>query len=177
MGHPGPCPLSAPACSWRNRWGEHITIEQWAEFLAGRDVTRYSCAGTHLLHSLAVLLQAGAEYPILSAELADRVRDVCREYSRTIEATQQPNGAWRSDWSKGGLAREYGSLEVHMAGHILEAQMYLPEELRISPQCSGKALKYLAEAFAASDDKTVLEEHCPYSHAGGVLLHCAGQAG
>jgi len=166
-----------PACSWRNRWGEDMTIERWAEFLAERDVTRYSCAGTHLLHSLAVLLQAGAAHPILSAELADHLRGVCREYSRTIEATQEPNGAWRSDWSKGGLAREYRSLEVHMAGHILEAQMYLPEELRISPRCAARALKYLAQAFAASDDNTVFEEHCPYSHAGGVLLRCGAQAG
>lgn len=164
-----------PVCSWQNRWGEELTLDGWTEFLLRRELPEYSCGGTHLLLSLALMLQADSQYPVLSLKLAQRVRDVCRRFSRMIESRQHADGAWGSDWMEGSVHKEYSSIEVHMTGHILEAQLYLPDDLRISSAHAGRALKYLAEAFLQSDDEKVLEAYCPYSHAGNVLLHCGAE--
>ncbi len=100
-----------------------------------------------------------------------------------IESRQQPNGAWRFDWTKGSvleaedLGLDVGTAEVHITGHLLETQLYLPEDLRIPAACAGRALKYLSEAYLRSSDEEVFKYYCPYSHAGGVLLRCAAAVG
>lgn len=162
--------------AWRNRWDEELTLDRWTEFLIERELTGYSCGGTHLLHTLAVILQADAQQRILDAKVARHVRDVCRRFSRTIESTQHADGAWRADWWKEQTVAEYSAMEVHLTGHLLEAQLYLPRDLRISDACAGRALQFLSRTFQLSDDKTVFEEFCPYSHAGRVLLYCAAPA-
>ncbi len=160
-----------PVRSWRNRWGEELTFERWTEFLIDRDVARYSCGGTHLLHSLALILQANSQHPVLSRDLAERVRRVCVNFSRTIEATQHSDGAWRSDWRQANvIGEQYARSGVHLTGHILESQLYLPKDLRISDRAAGLALRYLAGAYRISDEQVVSDEYCYYSHAGFVLL-------
>ncbi|MGO8745186.1 MAG: hypothetical protein ACLQNE_04275 [Thermoguttaceae bacterium] len=159
-----------PVCSWQNRWGEWITLEKWTQFLLERDVSRFCCGGTHLLDSLALILQADSQCGVLSANVARRVRGRCQECARMIESTQHPSGAWGSDWARGDDLKKEPWIQILVTGHILDAQMYFPEDVRISSRCAGRALTYLAQVFANCNDRQVFEEYCPYSHAGRVLL-------
>jgi hypothetical protein len=162
-----------PAGSWKNRWGETITFDQWTRFLIERDTAKYSCSGTHLLHTLALILQAHSHFQILSRDLFERVRDTCKTFSQTIEASQHADGAWRSDWRQDDfVTKEHAISGVHLTGHILESQLYLPADLRISDRSASLGLRYLAGAYVTSDPQIVLSKYCFYSHAGRVLLQC-----
>jgi hypothetical protein len=162
-----------PARFWKNRWGEDISFDQWIDFLIERDMSRFSCGGTHLLHSLALLLHANSQYRILNSISVQRVRNVCLDLSREMECSQHTDGAWRADWSQSGLGATYELIDIHLTGHVLEAQLYLPQDLRISRGCAARGLYYLSNAFSTADDSVVAREYCFYSHAGYVLLcHC-----
>jgi hypothetical protein len=167
-----------PVCAWRNRWGEEITLEQWTEFLLSRDVNQFSCGGTHLLHSLALLLQVQQQQQIMSVEVHRRLKRVCFEFSRMLEETQHSDGAWRADWTPQSRLSDsdFQTVEVHMTGHVLEAQLYLPEDLRIAGSCAALGLKFLARAMRLVSDEAINQGYCPYSHAGRVLLCCASRA-
>lgn len=164
-----------PTRSWMNRWGERVTIDQWTSFLLERDMNRFSCGGTHLLHSLALLLQVDARYRLLSDKCVTQVRDKCRTLCREIESSQHVDGAWRADWSTDGLGKSYDWIDVHLTGHILEAQLYLPEDLRISNRCADAAIRHLTHAFGVVNDEVVASNYCFFSHAGRVLLHSCDQ--
>ncbi len=165
-----------PSQAWTNRWGEHITINDWVDFLLQRDIIRFSCGGTHMIHSIALLLQAHQQQQTLSPSVFDRVCDACREFCSMLESTQHDDGSWSNDWHLNAELPGYTSTEkmgVHLTGHILEAAMYLPQELRIADTCAGAALQYLSRAFRTCTDQNVLENYCIYSHAGNVLLACS----
>ena len=159
-----------PVCSWQNRWGEWITLEKWTQFLLERDVSRFCCGGTHLLDSLALILQADSQCGVLSANVARRVRGRCQEYrtnDRIDSASQRGLGLRLGE---GRRPQKEPSIQILVTGHILDAQMYFPEDVRISSRCAERALTYLAQVFANCNDRQVFEEYCPYSHAGRVLL-------
>ncbi len=153
-----------------------MSIDQWTGFLLEREVTRYCCGGTHLLHSLALMMEAHARHPLLTLTTLEQLRSQCRDYSKMLEASQHADGAWQGDWIKDTQIEGQGNIEVHLTGHILEGQMYLPQDLRISPNCAGAALQYLARAYLTVDDRQVQAGFCPFSHAGRVLLFCATAA-
>lgn len=159
---------------WRNRWNEEVTLDAWVQFLLERDVASYCCGGTHLLQSLAAMLQANDQARFLGEKTVSRITSACREYSTMLESTQHDDGAWRDDWTTNAEIKGRGPIDVHMTGHILEGQLYLPEDLRISPESAAAALRSLARAFLTVDHEFVWSNYCPFSHAGRVLMICAG---
>ncbi len=92
-----------------------------------------------------------------------------------LESTQHDTGAWQRDWSTKPQLKARENDDVHMTGHILEAQLYLPVELRISSASASSGLHFLARAFLNLDDQIVFSNYCPYSHAGRVLLASVSQ--
>ena len=162
-----------PADRWRNRWGEEITLEQWTQYLLERDVSKYCCNGTHLLHSLGLMLQVQARFALMSDRQTQHLRDKCQGFVRDLERSQHSDGAWRADWTPGAHDRVYESLAVHMTGHILEAQLFLPIDLRIHDRAAQAGIQFLVRAFEESTDRQVQAEYCSYSHAGNALLCCA----
>lgn len=165
-----------PIDRWRNRWGEEITLEKWGEFLIGRDSARYSCGGTHLIHSTALLFQAGRRYGAISLSLTRRLRDLFRSIARTLDATQKPDGAWQADWANRDVAPESTWASVLVTGHILESQLFLPDDLRASDRCLKRALEFVSRAFLESSDDEVQKNYCAFSHAGKTLLVCSSGA-
>jgi hypothetical protein len=161
-----------PVRSWRNRWGEQVSFDGIAEFLVGRDISRYACEGTHLLSALGFLIQADEQFSILSRRAAGRVVDVCRRIGReTLASLQRPDGSWGSDWAGGdsGVPPQPWH-SVHITGHLMECQILLPPDLQAPAGCLGRALNYLAQAVAETDAQDMARAYCPYSHAGRVVL-------
>lgn len=158
---------------WKNRWNENVKLEDWVEFLLQRNLATYCCGGTHLLQALAFMLKADEQSGFLTRGVVDRMRNVCGEYSTMLESTQHDDGTWRDDWTKTVEIKGSGPMDVHMTGHILEGQLYLPTDLRISTKSASVALRSLARKFLTSDSQTIWNNFCPYSHAGRVLLMCS----
>lgn len=163
---------------WINRWRERITFNDWASFLLDRDPARFCCAGTHVLSSLGVLLQLqrSTNDTALSRRIAQRVQSRCAEFSALLESRQKDDGSWDGDWMEGFGGRDGPNRKVHISGHLLEAQLFLPQGMRIGSGCVVAGLNYLNRAFGASADDEILREYCPFSHAGRVLLRCAERA-
>jgi hypothetical protein len=159
---------------WVNRWGEEISLDGWAAFFLDREPTRFCCGGTHLLHSLALLLQLERAIgdAALSRGVADRVRTCCARFSQLLESSQHADGSWSTDWIQGPVLADKQHRQVQITGHVLEAQLYLREELRVAPSSISRGLAFLARALELASNDEVMSHYCPYSHAGRVLLLC-----
>ncbi|HVA47107.1 MAG TPA: hypothetical protein VNH11_12135 [Pirellulales bacterium] len=165
--------------AWTNRWGEMISLDGWASFLLDREPTRFCCGGTHLLQSLALLLRLarGNEDIALGRRMSERVRNRCSELSRSLADSQSPEGTWGAHWIKGAATADYRHRDLHITAHVIEAQLYLPEDLRIAHDSVRRALNCLERAFTLASDDDVMSDYCPYSHAGRVLLRCSATPG
>ena len=158
-----------PTSTWTNRWGEELSVEKWTGFLVRRDISRFSCGGTHVLHSLGLLLQLHSRHPFMNCQLLDKVRNTCRDLFNEIESSQAPNGAFPRPAT---IALQASGIDwdIHITGHILESLLYFPDDLRISNVSVLRGLRFLAEAYRRSTDSDVSKNYCTYSHSGQVLL-------
>ena len=131
---------------------------------------------------VGVILQADSQCGVLSANVARRVRGPCQQWranDRIDSASQRGLGLRLGE----GRRPQKRALDSNLVtGHILDAQMYFPEDVRISSRCAGRALTYLAQVFANCNDRQVFEEYCPiatrdwccWSTVRAGLIHQAG---
>jgi hypothetical protein len=159
-----------PTSRWTNRWGELLAFDDVADFVLKRPIATYACGGTHLLHSLALILQADNRFGILSSSSVRRIEERFRQCSIQLEATQHADGAWRHDWLPEGQLKPYKYIDIHLTGHILESQLYLDSSLRISNRSAVAALRYMLRAFSLVEPEELLQQYCAFSHSGLVLL-------
>ena len=158
--------------TWTNRFGESISINGLIDYLLKRPVMAYCCGGTHLLHTLAAILQADMQSELLQGATREKIEQKCLEYREVLERTQHANGAWLDDWAGHVETKNKSAVGVHMTGHILEGQLYLPTSLRISEKCIHDGVKFLEQEFLTVKSDDLVGNYCPYSHAGRVLMCC-----
>jgi hypothetical protein len=125
-----------------------------------------------MVSTLAILLQVNAETSILRPQVATKMRDVCLKLSRTLQDTQRSDGSWSDGWSSGTAIRPIQQewWPVHVTGHLLEAQLLLPTDIRASSTRLRRAGKFLYAALGDAIPDDVKRHYCPYSHAAKVLL-------
>jgi hypothetical protein len=167
-----------PRRSWVDRYGNLVTLDDVArEMIARLYRPRLSCAGTHLLYSMTVLLRADEQYPVLSAEVREQLRAKLREACDAVRRSQSPDGMWAPDWA--AAVREPARRlapgaapvgdQVLATGHHVEWLMLLPPDLAPPRECLLVALRGLQVRLQTDDQQTMRQDYCPYSHAGRVL--------
>lgn len=161
-----------PISSWRNRWGDRVTLDGLARFLLRQRVTESACVGTHALFAAAVLAQMHRRFSLLGAEAVDGLDGLFAATVSALARAQRPDGSWGGDWSGPGSPHaESTELAVLVTGHVLESLMYLPPQHRVSDEAVARGLGFLLKAIEAASDSEVASHYCPYSHAVRVLLN------
>jgi hypothetical protein len=162
-----------PARAWQNRWGEKLTFDDLGRYLLERPQAKSSCAGTHLLFDLAVLMQVHRQCPIFSRPVALQIDDFLAVTVATVERTQRPDGSWGTDWR--GQTLPYSdspATSLLITGHLAECLTYLSPNHQVRADIVFRSLGFLAKTVEAASEAEVANDYCPYSHAARVLLHC-----
>jgi hypothetical protein len=167
-----------PRKSWVDKYGQLFTLDDVAKELIGRLYRpRLSCAGTHLLYSMTVLLRADEQYPVLSPEVRTELREKLRGAAQALPRSQSADGMWGADWASPVLdaaqrrpftASPLGD-QVLATGHHVEWLMLLPPDMAPPRVCFLAALRGLQLRLQTDDQQMLRQNYCPYSHAGRVL--------
>jgi hypothetical protein len=168
-----------PRTSWTDKYGGRYTFDELAEELLGRPyAASQPCGSTHLLYSLAAMLQVADQEGILTPPVHERLRSHLAAVARNLPKRQSARGSWQEGWYEetqpvrvdGRDNPESSWPEVLVTGHHLEWLMLLPPELLPPRDCFLRAARWLQVQLLAVDPQTLDEHYCPYSHAARVLL-------
>lgn len=157
--------------SWRNRFGEVVSLDDVASVLMGPIEQPRSCYGTHVLYTLIIMLRVDRSHGILGSSTS---RDLARHVESRVEAavaSQLGSGAWPAAWlgdSAGGESAEEPSFLA--TSHLAECLLYLPEDMRPPDEVIASAGTWLrrkvASVFATGDPAAWI---CPLTHSLCVL--------
>jgi hypothetical protein len=168
-----------PGRTWKDKYGITYTFDDLAAELLNRPLGKAaSCAGLHLLYSLAILLRADQEHSVLTPAVRGRVRAYLDQMAGIATKTQSAEGSWQSDWhtlERNTTARTRKptgaeALEVLVTGHQVEWLLLLPPDILPPRQCFLQAARWLQVRLQADSEDLLRENYCPYSHVGRVLL-------
>jgi hypothetical protein len=173
-----------PARSWRNKLGKEFTFEDVVHELLARSPKQATCAGTHLLMALAIMLRIDAETPVLSDPVRTEVREHLRVVVRTLTACQRPHGYWFPFWYEDlpGASPILDRVpmgrngQILATGHHLEWLLLLPPELQPPHEVFTQSARWLAAALMeeSRDTQWLLENYCPATHAARAALLLSG---
>lgn len=169
-----------PQREWVNKLGERATFDDLVEDLLQLPLSKSSCAGTHVVHTLTVICRVDREhYPILSKEVHDRLHERVARFAAAVVTTQEQDGSWPIDWHRTldpppgdsdwtpGLTDPDTRLLV--TGHLAEWLLYLPEEFGVPDDCLERAGHWLFSKLKELDEDEAAARVCPYTHAACVL--------
>jgi hypothetical protein len=170
-----------PAKSWTNRFGQQFDFDQLANLLVRQHPSRGGCYGTHVPYSLAVLLAADEQEPILSPTARARVEDRLKAISRALVEVQSGAGWWDRKWIKERASAPPMEDEldewVRSTSHHLEWIALVGPELRPPQENIDRAVRFLLEVLERAEPRMLspAKRYAPYSHAGRALCLMAGK--
>jgi hypothetical protein len=167
-----------PRSGWTDKFGRSYTFGDLVNELMSRTLnSERACAGTHLLYSLAVILRADEEAPVLTAPVRAALRSYLEEKRSLALRTQAQDGTWDVRWYEGqgdeaalGPSTDRADRKVLATGHQIEWMLLLPTEMLPSRDCILRAANWLHAKLLSEVQPVVVDHYCPYSHAGRVLL-------
>jgi hypothetical protein len=133
---------TAPARSWRNKFGAETTIDTLVDALLARPRGRGACFGTHRLHTLAVVARIAEQQTVVDARTLRRVRAELRTAADLLERRMSSGLAWDGQWhlppprsfvdDAMNLPASFSDLfaMVTSIGHHLEWAALAPSDLR-----------------------------------------------
>ena len=156
---------------WSNRYGESFTLDDVADTLMSTPFEDVSCAGTHLLYAMTVLLRARAKG--LSEPVRYELSQYLRRQADAAIRSQADDGSWDLNWHTSPEDESPDALRsastvqsdiLLVTGHLLEWLELLPEEMQPPPEVYLKAARRLCKSLASTSDIS-LSNFCPVVHA------------
>lgn len=163
---------------WANKFGERFSFDQLADELIGRDLSKASCCGCHVVEAVLHLLRVDREVvEVLSPDVRRQLTESLRRFVRSAVTEQADDGSWGPRWFHGVSATgttawpDVRRLESRLlaTSHIAHWLMYLPLEMRVSGDVLKRAEIWLYENLKDVTDEFVLQNFCPCSHGAWVL--------
>lgn len=172
-------------CKWRNRFGQEFSFDDMCRNLLRRaealreGAAHASCAGTHILNCLVVLLNKHRAEVVLEAETADSLTFMLCSLLSDARSAQEEDGSWSAIWSTAhggtGAARTdvdspaaLRGAKLVITGHMAEYLSYLPENMR-PKNALAKAKRwlwrYLHEETRKPASTRAAPGDCPTTHA------------
>jgi len=171
---------------WRNRWGHSSDFDAIAEHFLSTPFGQGTCAGTHVLQALTVLLRVDGERSILSPAISARVRLRLADAIARLAANQRPGGYWTPDWflrsAEPSSNEDYDavlfdpSLLAQATGHHLEWLQIAPTGLAIEPEARRRAIAWCADVLDRASAEDVEKNVCPYTHCFRMVKRYAAPA-
>ncbi len=157
--------------NWTNKFGERFNFDQLVAELVGRDLSRASCGGTHILIAASVLFRVNRVTPILGDKSAKQLRKYLVDCVQKAELAQLQNGEWPRNWAIGFSASEPSAsalpddiTPVLFTGHILEWLFTLPPEIQPSPIVFDLAMSFSRSRTRRLNSENYFRNFCPYTH-------------
>ncbi len=164
-----------PQQSFRNQWGQRITVDQLVEEAIGPALELGPCNGLHRLEALAVLYRADEQHQGLSPQTRARIVAHLRRVSGLLAEAQTRDGYWTRQWPQGAAASQSASDasgiydRILVTGHHLEWLALAPEEVQPPRETIVRAGQWLARTLLELDEQDIVEAYGPYTHAARAL--------
>ena len=156
--------------SWTNRYGEVFTFDDIARELAGSDVRASSCGGTHVFHTLNLLVRVDEARSLLGEDARAAAVQKLAAWTQLALDSQRADGSWLHTWwlaDADAAENQPGSLLV--TGHIAESFLYLPRDLSVEDDVLRRAGLWLLEQLRDASVADCKLQLCPYTHAACVV--------
>lgn len=159
--------------SWTNRWGKSFSFDQITHHLLQLPQGQGSCNGTHLLQTLAVLLEVDGSKKILSTDVRAQIVDHLKDVVDRLQRGQRAEGYWAPDWVTPHPNREDYDQDPEIfqkhqlaliTGHHLEWLDLLQDDLDIDQSCRMAAVKWCIGELQRASRGEIQRHFCPYSH-------------
>jgi hypothetical protein len=163
-----------PECRWFAEPSRQFD-EIMAMLLERADAEEATCHGTHVLYSIAAMLNVNRSRPILGAAAEARGRVHLALVGRRLGQMQHSDGAWRFDWRRNrpfeapaGQQAGWGA-DVQVTAHHLEWIAVAPTEV-LPDDAVIRALGFLHQRLHVAGDTDIRRDYCGYTHAIRSLL-------
>lgn len=163
-----------PQLYWFNRFGERFDFDDLVVALMDKPLQSESCSGTHLMQTLAVLLQVDQDAKILSEDTRGKLHQYLALRVQEAVDSQLPDGSWPVYWSKSGFdatssmratPKATFSRRLTIAGHLLEWFQLLPVDHQPPEATIKRGLLWMTPQLLAMNDSHFPDEICPCTHA------------
>jgi hypothetical protein len=160
-----------PQKEWTNRLGQAFDFDALAVELLRRKPEQSSCAGTHSLISLVILLRCDDEIAILSPKVRRSVESSLQSTVDVLMGSTTDEGLWDLQWYErsGATSLSSDSNVIIATGHHLEWLEILPPRIRVDDEVLARAAVALFHRLVTSIQTGgapwVGEAFCPLTHA------------
>jgi len=163
---------------WRNRFGAEFSFDDLTASLMHRDLSKQSCAGLHILNSMAVIAQVNDAYGVLSPYIRDQLSRRLTLLVEGASQTQLSEGAWALDWFEPDSS-SYNSMyrapisgrigRLLATGHLLETMLLLPNSRQIPESQIKAGVAWLQQELLLLSSAECCDRFCPAIHGCIVL--------
>jgi hypothetical protein len=168
-----------PQRTWSDKFGHRFSFDDMATALLDRDVAsrELPCYGIHILEALTVLCRVDEEYTVLSDSRRTRVRQELTKNVAHLCKTQLRDGSWPEEWHlqyqrrgmRSSNTNSTAHTRVHVTGHHLDWLLLLPRDMMATDDVISRGASWLLGCLLDCPESELIENYCPYSHAGHVL--------
>jgi hypothetical protein len=163
---------------WKNSQGETVSWELITSDLLqkarSRGQSRFACAGTHTLQTLAVLAHVDRKHEIWREATRDEVIATFEWACQRLEKRQLPDGSWDADWDFSTrmitAQRSNFLTRLRVTGHHLEWIVMLPANARPAEEVLIRAADFVTKGADRMSRVELEENVCAWSH--GIRALC-----
>ncbi len=165
--------------AWENKFGASFSFDSLAErLLIAPPGAGGPCGGTHAMYALAIMLQAQRRFPgVLNPAVERRIERYMQASAAALGASQAPDGSWTSNWAVQPADRAATRRDANrpafappayepiwITGHVLECQVALPGDLRVSEARLTRAAAYILTQMGDIPPDAIQAHACAYTH-------------
>jgi hypothetical protein len=165
-----------PQRAWQNRWGETFTFDEIARVLMARPLGQGSCAGTHVLFVLSLMMRVNEQYPIISQESVHAIEQYVSAACQLLQSNQHSTGGWTTSWQvpltsrpSSTSAREMGG-NLLVTGHHLEWIAIAPGDIRPRTAAIQRAVRWCMDELTIDSADALPKDVCARTHAVRAIL-------
>ena len=155
-----------PKTEWRNRFGEITTFDLLSTHLMDQDLSKHSCAGTHIAGALVQIYNADIKHNVLENQTRIRLEQYIKTIVKDLAERQSDGGSWEWNWCRyiGHGQKTDLAAQMLVTGHILEILNVLEPSLRPRTNVYYNSARWIHHNINTLQD-TGVAWLCPYTHA------------
>lgn len=167
-----------PQKAWMNKFGDTVDFDTISERLCDSALGSGGCGGCHTFFSLAAILNADGQHPILSERMRHKIRSKLSSAIELLQQTQRADGEWDTEWFNviGKPGDDNLPAKVMVTGHTLEWLAIGPQDLVTDRGMVSRGCEAALNLIISSPEIVIEEEYNYYSHlANSLKLWCPVQ--
>jgi hypothetical protein len=161
-----------PSSRWNDRFGQRFSLDDVARALTNTNLSRVSCAGTHVYAALLRLMGTDEKRTLLTKDVRDGLRVRTRQLTDYALRSQCADGGFPIFWWKEANSGDVPAVsDLTTTGHLVEGMLLCPESLRIPEHVFHAAGSWLWKQLSNAKEDDVITKRCPLTHAACAVTH------